>query len=188
MERAAHDFGSAQDWHDWLTAHHTSSPGIWMRLAKKGSGLASVTYPEALDLALRHGWIDAQKDSLDAVHWLQRFVPRGPRSKWSKINRERATELIDQGLMTPHGLLAVRQAEADGRWAAAYASMRTITVPPDLQAALDANPEALAFFATLTGQNRYAVLYRIQDAKRPETRARRIAQFVEMLAAHQTLH
>jgi uncharacterized protein YdeI (YjbR/CyaY-like superfamily) len=188
MERAAQSFGSALEWQDWLAEHHTTSTGIWIRLAKKGSAIASVSHPEALDLALRHGWIDAQKESLDADHWLQRFVPRGPRSTWSRINRERAVELIDRGLMTPFGLRQVEQAKADGRWAAAYEPQSTITVPGDLQLALDAEPAAGAFFATLNSQNRYAVLYRIQDAKRPETRARRIAAFVRMLAEHKTLH
>ena len=188
MERAPQTFGSALEWQVWLAEHHTTSTGIWIRFAKKGSGIASVSHPEALDLALRHGWIDAQKDSLDANFWLQRFVPRGPRSKWSRINRERAVELIEQGLMTPFGLRRVEQAKADGRWAAAYEPPSTITVPDDLRVALDAEPAARDFFATLSGQNRYAVLYRIEDAKRPETRARRIATFVQMLAEGKTLH
>ncbi len=188
MDRDAQTFDSADDWLDWLTEHHTTSSGIWIQFAKKGSGVESVTYREALDAALRHGWIDAQKDSLDARYWLQRFVPRGPRSKWSRINRDRAEELIAEGRMTPAGLAAVRQAQDDGRWAAAYEPPSTITVPPDLQAALDAEPAAAAFFLTLTSQNRYAVLYRVQDAKRAETRARRIATFVAMLADGKTLH
>ena len=188
MERDSQPFASAVDWLAWLAEHHTTSPGIWIRFAKKGSGVPSVTHPEALDAALRHGWIDAQKDSLDAEWWLQRFVPRGPRSKWSRINAERAAELIEAGLMTPFGLRAVDQAKADGRWEAAYEPASTITVPADLQAALDAEPAAAAFFATLNSRNRYAVLYRIQDAERPETRARRIAGFVEMLAEHRTLY
>jgi uncharacterized protein YdeI (YjbR/CyaY-like superfamily) len=188
MERDARTYRSAGEWQDWLAEHHTTSTGVWIRFAKKGSRIASVTHPEALDLALRHGWIDAQKDSLDADYWQQRFVPRGPRSKWSRINRDRAAELIEQGLMTPFGLLKVDEARADGRWEAAYAPQSSITVPADLQAALDDDPRALAFFATLSSQNRYAVLYRIQDAKRPETRARRIATFVQMLADGRTLH
>jgi uncharacterized protein YdeI (YjbR/CyaY-like superfamily) len=181
-------FGSAEEWQAWLAERHTTSPGVWIQFAKKGSGIASVTYPEALDLALRHGWIDAQKDSLDGDYWLQRFVPRGPRSKWSRINTERAAELIDQGLMTAAGLAAVQSAKADGRWAAAYEPPSTMQVPDDLQAALDAEPAARAFFATLSSQNRYALLYRIQDAKRPQTRARRIATFVQMLTEGKTLH
>jgi uncharacterized protein YdeI (YjbR/CyaY-like superfamily) len=188
MYRESQTFGSALEWQQWLTEHHATSAGIWIRFAKKGSGIASITHPEALDAALRHGWIDAQKESFDREHWLQRFVPRGPRSKWSRINRDRAVELIEQGLMTPFGLLAVEQAKVDGRWDAAYEPPSAITVPPDLQLALDAEPAALAFFATLSSQNRYAVLYRIQDAKRPETRARRIATFVQMLSEGKTLH
>jgi uncharacterized protein YdeI (YjbR/CyaY-like superfamily) len=188
MDRDAQTFDSAGDWLDWLGEHHTTSSGIWIQFAKKGSGVSSVTYREALDAALRHGWIDAQKDSLDATYWLQRFVPRGPRSKWSRINRDRALELIDQGLMTPAGLLKVQQAQADGRWDVAYEPASTITVPDDLRAALDAEPAAAAFFLTLSSQNRYAVLYRVHDAKRPATRAKRIATFVAMLAEGKTLH
>jgi uncharacterized protein YdeI (YjbR/CyaY-like superfamily) len=188
MDRDAQTFDSAEAWRDWLGEHHATSAGVWIQFAKKGSGIVSVSHPEALDEALRHGWIDAQKDSLDARYWLQRFVPRGPRSKWSRINRERVLELTEQGLMTPAGLRAADEARLDGRWAAAYEPPSAITVPPDLQAALDAEPAAAAFFLTLTSQNRYAVLYRIQDAKRPQTRARRIATFVQMLAEGKTLH
>jgi uncharacterized protein YdeI (YjbR/CyaY-like superfamily) len=188
MDRTSQTFATAQDWLDWLTEQHTTSSGIWIQFAKKDSGIASVTYAEALDLALRHGWIDAQKASLDAEYWLQRFVPRGPRSKWSRVNRDRAETLIELGLMTPRGLAEVDRARADGRWERAYEPASTITVPPDLQAALEAEPAALAFFATLTGANRYAVLYRIQDAKRPQTRADRIKTFVAMLAEGKTLH
>ena len=175
-------------WAAWLADHHETSPGVWLKLAKAGSGIASVTYPEALDVALCHGWIDGQKDKLDDQFWLQRFTRRGPRSKWSKINRTKATELIDAGRMAPAGLREVERAKADGRWEAAYDGPRTATVPDDLQAALDANEKAGAFFATLNGANRYAVLYRIQDAKRPETRARRIEQIVAMLTEGKTFH
>ena len=188
MERDVQTFASADEWYDWLTENHPTSSGIWVQLAKKGSGIVGVTYKEAVDAALRHGWIDAQKDSLDARYWLQRFVPRGPRSKWSRINRDRAEELIAEGLMTPAGLAAVQQAQADGRWAVAYEPPSTITVPPDLQAALDAEPAAAAFFLTLSSANRYAVLYRVHEAKRADTRARRIAGFVTMLAEGKTLH
>jgi uncharacterized protein YdeI (YjbR/CyaY-like superfamily) len=186
--RVTQTFGSATEWLDWLTNHHTTSTGIWIQFAKKGSGIASVTHREALDAALRHGWIDAQVESLNSDYFVHRFVPRGPRSKWSQLNRDRAQELIDQGLMTPAGLAAVQQAQRDGRWDAAYEPPSTSTVPPDLQAALDADPEAAAFFLTLSSQNRYAILYRIQDAKRPATRANRIATFTKMLSNHQTLH
>jgi uncharacterized protein YdeI (YjbR/CyaY-like superfamily) len=188
MERDSQTFASAQDWHDWLTEYHQTSSGVWIKFAKKKSGIPSIDYRQALDLALRHGWIDAQKDSFDDVYYLQRFCPRGPRSRWSRVNVERATELIEAGLMTPSGQNQIERAQADGRWESAYDPPSRITVPDDLRAALDAEPTAAAFFETLSGQNRYAVLYRIQEAKRPETRARRIATFVDMLAAGKTLH
>jgi uncharacterized protein YdeI (YjbR/CyaY-like superfamily) len=159
-----------------------------MEIAKKGTGVESVTHAEALEVAICFGWIDGQRKALDETYFLQRFTPRRPRSKWSKINRAKATELIERGEMRPAGLEEVERAKADGRWDAAYDSHSTATVPPDLQQALDANPKAKEFFATLNSQNRYAILYRVGDAKRPETRARRIAQFVEMLAKGETLH
>jgi uncharacterized protein YdeI (YjbR/CyaY-like superfamily) len=175
-------FASPVEWETWLAGAHDTSPGIWLKLAKKESGLASVTYAEALDVALCYGWIDGQKDSLDTTYWLQKFTPRRRRSRWSKVNRDKALALIAAGRMRPAGLREVEAARADGRWDAAYESQRGITVPPDLAAALAANADAAAFFGTLDSRNRYAMLYRIGDAKRPETRARRIAQFVEMLA------
>jgi uncharacterized protein YdeI (YjbR/CyaY-like superfamily) len=181
-------FGSPQAWHDWLAGQHESSPGLWLKIAKKGAGSSTVSYAEALDCALCFGWIDGQKGRLDDEYWLQRFTPRKPRSKWSRINREKAEQLIAVGRMRPAGLREVEAARADGRWAAAYEGQATATVPPDLERELDRNPAAREFFATLTGVNRYAILYRIQDAKRPETRARRIATFVQMLAEHKTLH
>jgi uncharacterized protein YdeI (YjbR/CyaY-like superfamily) len=187
-ERTSQPFTSPQEWQDWLSEHHRTSTGIWIKFAKKNSGIESIDYRQALDLALRYGWIDAQKDSFDTSYWLQRFCPRGPRSKWSKINTVRAEELIAEGLMTAAGLAEVERAKADGRWDAAYAPASTITVPQDLREALDAVPAAAEFFETLSSQNRYAVLYRIQDAKRPQTRAKRIATFVEMLAEGKTLH
>ena len=188
MDRELIPFVTAGEWHAWLREHHTTSTGVWIKFAKKASGIRSLNYREALDLALRHGWIDAQKDSVDHQYYTQRFVPRGPRSRWSRINRDRALELIEAGAMTPMGLAAVEAARADGRWDAAYEPPSTITVPPDLQAALDADPAAAAFFTTLTSQNRYAILYRVQDAKRPATREKRIATFVQMLAEGRTLH
>ncbi len=181
-------FGSPQAWHDWLAGQHESSPGLWLKIAKKGAGSSTVSYAEALDCALCFGWIDGQKGRLDDEYWLQRFTPRKPRSKWSRINREKAEQLIADGRMRPAGLREVEAARADGRWAAAYAGQATATVPPDLERELDRNPAAREFFATLTGANRYAILYRIQDAKRPETRARRIATFVAMLAEHKTIY
>lgn len=180
----------------WLGEHHTSSPGVWLRLRKKGRGSAGVAeageppldYAHAVDLALCHGWIDGQKRSLDEDFWLQRFTPRRSTSRWSRINRDKAEALIAAGRMLPAGLREVERATADGRWAAAYAGARTAEVPEDLAAALRADPAAEEFFTTLDSANRYAVLYRVQDAKRPETRARRIAQYVAMLAEHRTLH
>jgi uncharacterized protein YdeI (YjbR/CyaY-like superfamily) len=181
-------FDSPQTWDEWLVAHGSERPGVWLKLARKSSGAVSVSYAEAVERALCHGWIDGQKRPLDETHWLQRFTPRGPRSSWSRINRDKADELIAGGEMRPAGHAAIEQAKADGRWERAYAGAGTIEVPDDLRAALDASPGAAAFFATLTGNNRYAVLYRIQEAKRPETRARRIATFVAMLERGETLH
>ena len=172
----------------WLAAEHANANGVWLKFAKKDSGIKSLTYVTALDVALCYGWIDGQTRRLDETFYLQRFTPRRARSKWSKINREKVAALITDGRMQPAGLAEIERAKADGRWDAAYDSPANATVPDDLQAALDANPAASEFFATLKGQNRYAILYRIQDAKRPETRARRIATFVDMLARGETLH
>jgi uncharacterized protein YdeI (YjbR/CyaY-like superfamily) len=181
-------FASLAEWEAWLDAHHASSTGVWLRLARKGSGLASVSKPEALDAALCFGWIDGQGRSADAGTWLQRFTPRGPRSKWSQINVRRVGELAAAGRMRPSGLAAFEAARADGRVERAYAGQRTIGVPDDLQERLDASPAARDFFAALDSKNRYAILYRIQDAKKPETRARRIEKLVAMLEAGQTIH
>ncbi len=172
----------------WLAAQPTDCSGLWLKLAKKGSGTALLSKAEAIDAALCHGWIDGQLDKFDAAHWLIRFTPRKARSKWSEVNRKRAGELIEAGRMQASGLAQIAAAKADGRWDAAYAPASTAQVPADLQAALDANPAAATFFATLTGANRYAVLYRIGAVKKAETRARKIAQFVEMLARGETLH
>jgi uncharacterized protein YdeI (YjbR/CyaY-like superfamily) len=181
-------FGSARSWADWLAQHHETSPGLWLKIAKREAGTSTVSYPEAVECALCFGWIDGQKGALDDEYWLQRFTPRKPRSRWSKINREKAERLMAAGRMRPAGVREVETARADGRWAAAYEGPAAATVPPDLARALDENPAAGEFFAALTGANRYAILYRIQDAKRPQTRARRIAQFVAMLAERKTLH
>ena len=175
-------FPSERAWEAWLAKNHAASPGVWLKFAKKGSGVPSVYYPQALEVALCYGWIDGQLKSLDERYYLQRFTPRRPKSKWSKINCTKATGLIEAGRMKPPGLRQIEAARADGRWDSAYGSPATITVPPDLQAALEKNPKAKAFFATLTGRNRYAILYRMYDAKRPETRAKRIAEFVKMLS------
>ena len=181
-------FASAAEWEAWLAENVGASPGVWLKIGKRGAAGSSLTYDEALDVALCHGWIDGQKDTFDDERWLQRFTPRRPGSKWSQRNRSKATELIAQGRMRPAGLREVETAKADGRWDAAYAGSSTATVPDDLQRALDANPAARDFFATLDRQNRYAILYRVHGAKNPETRARRIATFVAMLAEGKKLH
>ncbi len=181
-------FATPQAWDAWLAKHHANSGGLWLKLAKKASGTASVTYPEALTVALAWGWIDGQKRGLDATHWLQKFTPRKPKSLWSKINRDKALALIASGAMQPAGLAEVERAQADGRWDAAYAGSKTITVPDDLAAALATNHRAAARFATLNAANRFAVLFRVHTAKKAETRAKRIAQFVAMLARGETPH
>ena len=181
-------FASQEKWEQWLAGHHQTSKGLWLKIAKKDSGHGTVTYAEALEAALCHGWIDGQKGPFDDEFWLQKFTPRGPRSKWSKINREKAEGLIGAGRMQPAGLAEVERARSDGRWEAAYDAQSKATVPEDLQRELDKNPEAAAFFATLDSANRYAVLYRIQEAKKPETRARRIEKFVGMLNRGEKIH
>lgn len=181
-------FASKNAWASWLNKNQATSAGLWLRLAKKAAELESVTYAEALDVALCYGWIDGQKKSFDQESWLQKFTPRGTKSIWSKINREKAQELIEAGKMQPAGLQAIEKAKQDGRWDAAYDSQSKATVPDDLQAALDRNPQAKAFFATLNSVNRYAILFRIQTAKKVETRARRIQQFIQMLEKNEKLH
>lgn len=181
-------FESTVDFEAWLGEHHASSPGIWLKLRKKAPGVLALDYGQALDVALCYGWIDGQKAAFDDLHWLQRFTPRKPKSKWSRINCGKAEALIAQGRMRPPGLAEVERAKADGRWDAAYDGARTASVPDDLAEALAANPAAAAFFATLDGRNRYAVLYRIQDAKKAETRMRRIEKYVAMLAEEKKIH
>jgi uncharacterized protein YdeI (YjbR/CyaY-like superfamily) len=182
------EFRDRSAWAAWLAEHGESSPGVWLKLARKDGGGRSVTYAEALDVALCHGWIDGQKGAIDERHWRQRFTPRTSRSRWSKRNRERAEELLGRGELAPAGLREVEAARADGRWEAAYDSPATAAVPPDLQAALDRDPTAAEFFAGLDGANRYAILYRLQEARRPETRARRLAKFVVMLHEGRRIH
>jgi uncharacterized protein YdeI (YjbR/CyaY-like superfamily) len=182
------EFATAKDFEAWLAASHATSTGVWLRMAKKATGVASVTYQEALDVALCYGWIDSQKRSDGPTHWLQRFGPRTRRSGWSKVNREHVERLIAAGRMTPAGLREVEAARADGRWAAAYDPPSKATVPDDLRAALDANPAAAAFFATLDSRNRFSVLHRVTQAKKPETRAARIATFVEMLGRGEKIY
>jgi uncharacterized protein YdeI (YjbR/CyaY-like superfamily) len=181
-------FASRAEWEQWLETHHGDEAGVWMKIAKKGSGIESAAYPDVLEVALAYGWIDGRRRALDAGYFLQHFTPRRARSNWSKINRDWATRLIKAGLMRPPGLREVERAQADGRWDAAYDGPGSATIPEDLERALSENPAARAFFETLNSQNRYAILYRIQDAKRPETRARRIAQFVEMLGRGEKLY
>lgn len=181
-------FESQREWEDWLEEHVSDAAGAWLKLAKKGSGARSVTYAEAVESALCFGWIDGQAAALDDQFWLQRYTPRRPKSGWSKVNREKVERLIADGRMRPAGLRQVELARADGRWDAAYDGQRTIMAPPDLQAALEARPEAAAFFATLNSANRYAILYRLQTAKKPETRAARLQKFVEMLSRGEKIH
>jgi uncharacterized protein YdeI (YjbR/CyaY-like superfamily) len=187
-DTAALEFANRKAWVSWLDKNHSKSPGIWMRLAKKASGGQSVSYNEALEVALCYGWIDGQRKSDGEAAWLQKLIPRANKSNWSKINRKKALALIEAGRMKPAGWQAIERAKADGSWDAAYDSPSTASVPVDLQAALDNSPRAKAFFATLDSQNRYAVLYRIQTVKKAETRSRKIQQFVEMLARSEKLH
>lgn len=181
-------FDSRDEWEGWLADNYADSSGLWLKIAKKGSGIDTVSYAEALDVALCYGWIDGQKDRFDDEYWLQRFTPRSARSKWSQVNRDKAMALIESGAMKPAGLRQIERARADGRWDAAYAGQRTATVPEDLQRELDANETAREFFSTLDSANRYAILYRLQDAKTPETRVRRLEKFVGMLSRHEKIH
>jgi len=188
FDTAATLFKSAKAFETWLTKYHATSDGLWLKIAKKGAGEASVTYPEAVEIALCWGWIDGQKKGLDNQHFLQRFTPRRARSIWSKINVDKVAALIEAGRMQPAGQAQIDAAKADGRWGKAYDSARTSSVPDDLQAALEASPKAKAFFATINASNRYAVLWRVQTAVKPQTRARRIAQLVAMLACGEVVH
>jgi uncharacterized protein YdeI (YjbR/CyaY-like superfamily) len=181
-------FESTDAWDAWLAAHHADSPGLWLKIAKKGAAGATISYSDALDVALCHGWIDGQKGRYDDDYWLQRFSPRKPASKWSKINTERVAALTASGRMRPAGLREVERAQADGRWEQAYESQSRIAVPEDLARALAANERAREFFATLDSANRYAILYRISAAKKPETRAKRIDTYVAMLSEHKKIH
>jgi uncharacterized protein YdeI (YjbR/CyaY-like superfamily) len=182
------EFADQQAWEVWLAQNHDDSPGVWLLVAKKGAPRATVTQAQAIEGALCFGWIDGQIGRHDEHFYKQRFTHRRPRSKWSQLNCRRATELIDSGQMQPPGLEEVQRAKADGRWDAAYEPQSAATVPRDFAQALAADPAAEQFFATLTGARRFSFLYRIQDAKRPETRARRIEQFVALLAQGKTLN
>ena len=181
-------FRDQQAWADWLHLNHGTSSGLWIQLAKKGSAGRSLSYAEAVEVALCYGWIDGQSKGNNATSWLQKFTPRRKRSIWSKINREKAERLISEGRMQPAGLAEVGRARQDGRWEAAYDSPRAATVPADFQTALKNRPQASAFFGTLNSQNRFAILFRLQTAKKSGTRARRIEQFIRMLENHEKLY
>jgi uncharacterized protein YdeI (YjbR/CyaY-like superfamily) len=181
-------FASKEELEAWLEENHAGTEGFWLKIAKKGSGVESVDYAEALELALCFGWIDSQKRGFDETFFLQRFTPRRPRGKWSQINRAKAEELIAAGAMRPAGLTEVEAAKADGRWEAAYAGQRAATVPDDLTYELDRNEAAREFFATLDSANRYAILYRLQEAKKAETRQKRLRKFVAMLERGEKIH
>jgi uncharacterized protein YdeI (YjbR/CyaY-like superfamily) len=181
-------FADAQAWEDWLAAQPDGAKGLWLKLAKAGNEAPSLTKAQAIDGALCHGWIDGQIDRFDDAWFLTRFTPRKRTSKWSANNCKRAGQLMAEGRIKPGGLSEIHAAKADGRWDAAYAPASTATEPDDLKAALDADPAARAFFDSLTGANRYAILYRVQTAKKPETRAARIAKFVTMCRHGETVH
>jgi len=187
-ELPIHLFVAAEDLETWLEENHDSSEGVWLKIAKKGAPEPSVTYAEALEVALCFGWIDSQKRGLDETHFLQRFTPRRPRGRWSKINREKAGALIAAGRMRPAGLAEVEAAKDDGRWEAAYEGQGTAKVPADLQRELDANEAAAKFFVSLDPANRYAIVYRLDEAKKPETRERRLRKFVAMLERGEKIH
>jgi uncharacterized protein YdeI (YjbR/CyaY-like superfamily) len=187
-ELPIHLFADPGEFEAWLDEKHASSAGLWLKIAKKGTGKRSVTYAEALELALCFGWIDSQKRGFDEEYFLQRFTPRRPRGRWSQINREKAEALIVAKRMRPPGLAEVGAAKADGRWEAAYAGQRTAEVPDDLRRELDASPAAAEFFAGLDSANRYAVIYRLNDAKKPETRERRLRKFLAMLERGEKVH
>jgi uncharacterized protein YdeI (YjbR/CyaY-like superfamily) len=181
-------FRKQAEWDKWLRKHHATSPGIWVQFAKQSAEIPTITHAEALETALCHGWIDGQARKLDDDYWLQKFCPRKANGIWSQINRAKALKLIEEGRMRPAGLAAIEHAKSNGRWEAAYEPPRTATVPDDLRVALDENPKAAAFFKTLNSQNRYAILFRVQTAKKAETRIARIRKFVQMLERHEKIH
>ena len=187
-DEATIDCETLSDWERWLERHHADATGVWLKLAKKGSGRPTVPYQELLDAAICHGWIDARRRSHDDAFYLQRFTPRGPRSKWSQVNRAKATGLIEQGRMREAGLAQVNAAQADGRWDAAYEPQSRATIPDDFQHALDRNPVAREFFATLTGTRRYAFLYRLHNVRTPAKRDERIANYIVLLNERKTLN
>jgi uncharacterized protein YdeI (YjbR/CyaY-like superfamily) len=181
-------FAAQPDFEAWLADHHARSRGVWVEIAKKGPTAPTLTYAEAIEAALCFGWIDGQKSRGDDEHWLQRFTPRSTRSRWSQINRDKAEQLIAAGRMRASGQAEIDRARADGRWDAAYAGQATATVPDDLQQALDADPNLASAFAALDARNRYAIVWRLNDAKRPETRARRLTKYLDLLRRGERLH
>ena len=181
-------FASQKAWAAWLEKNHTKSTGLWLRIMKKDSGLKSVTYPEAVEEALCHGWIDGQKRTYNETSWLQKFCPRGKKSVWSKINVDKIAALTKTGKMKPAGLAVVAAAQADGRWDAAYESQSKAGVPEDFTAMLAKHPKAEKFFATLKSASRYAILYRLQSSKKAETRAQNLDKFIAMLKRGEAPH
>lgn len=181
-------FDSHAKFRSWLNKNHSSEPGLWIKYAKKASGIKTIVYQEALEVALCYGWIDGKVQTVDENYYMQRFTPRRKKSNWSKINRDKAEKLIESGKMKAAGLAEVERAKADGRWEAAYESPASMPVPDDFIKALAKSARARKFWESLNKSNRYAILYQIHDAKKPETRARRIAKFVEMLKAEQKLY
>lgn len=184
----ARAFASSHDWERWLAKQPRASPGVWLKLAKKGSGIKSVSRQQAIDGALCHGWIDGQLQKFDDQYWLVRFTPRTPRSRWSSVNQFRVQALVKEGRMQAAGLEEVKRAKADGRWEAAYPPQSKAVVPADLELALVGSPKAKRLFSKLDSANRYAILYRIHNARKPEARAHQIAKYVEMLARGETIH
>lgn len=182
------EFRSKEKFASWMEAQATTSKGLWLKLAKKASGIKTVSQQDAIETALCHGWIDGQLDKFDEAYWLMRFTPRRPKSKWSEINRTKAVELIAKGHMKPAGLKEIERAKADGRWDAAYAPQSTAVASRDLQAALNRNKTAKLAFEKLDSRNRYAILHRVQDAKKAETRASRIEKYVSMLSRGETIY
>jgi uncharacterized protein YdeI (YjbR/CyaY-like superfamily) len=185
---AVRGFKTRKEFAAWLDKNHKTSPALWVRMARKGSGIKSITYAEGVEVALCYGWIDAQKLPESETAWLQRFMPRRPRSIWSKVNREKALALIADGQMTQAGLVEIERAKTDGRWEAAYDSQAGPSVPPDFEEALERHPKAKAFFKSISAANRYAITWRLQTAKKAETRAKRMRTFIEMLEKGETLH
>lgn len=181
-------FASKKKWTEWLAKQHDKSTGVWLKLAKKDSGISSVTYEEALDVALCYGWIDGQKKGFDAQYWLQKFTPRGAKSMWSQINTQKAERLISSGEMKPAGLKVIEAAKADGRWDAAYASQKNISIPEDFQAALETTKKAKETFQSLKSAERYSFLFRLHHLKKAETRKRKIQQFIEILERGEKLN